>query len=128
MQDRISLEHDRLRLLKGQGESSSSSGHAAFSNKIEALKILTQALLKEMEALGKASALESGFEIKFDDEVHKYEADLIRCALIRTGGRQRRAARLLNMKVTTLNSKIKRYNLRTDELVDSASKLRQRIK
>lgn len=127
MQDRISLERDRLRLLKGSAEANPSSppqGQATF-NKIEALKVLMQALLKEMEALGKASALESGFEINLDDEVRRYEADLIRCALIRTGGRQRRAARLLNMKVTTLNAKIKRYNLQTDELINSASSLRQ---
>jgi DNA-binding NtrC family response regulator len=126
MQDRISLERDRLRLLKGSAEASPSPGQAAFNNKLEALKVLMQALLKEMDALGKASALESGFEINLDDEVRHYEADLIRCALIRTGGRQRRAARLLNMKVTTLNAKIKRYNLQTDELVNSASSLRQR--
>jgi DNA-binding NtrC family response regulator len=128
MQDRISLERDRLRLLKRSAEAnalSPSQGQATFNNKIEALKILMQALLKEMEALGKASALESGFEINLDDEVRRYEADLIRCALIRTGGRQRRAARLLNMKVTTLNAKIKRYNLQTDELINSASSLRQ---
>jgi DNA-binding NtrC family response regulator len=128
MQDRISLERDKLRLLRGNTEPAPLSGQATFINKIEALKVLMQAILKEMEALGKASALESGFEIKLDDEVHKYEADLIRCALIRTGGRQRRAARLLNMKVTTLNAKIKRYNLHTDELVNSASNLRRRIK
>jgi DNA-binding NtrC family response regulator len=126
MQDRISLERDRLRLLKGSAEVSPSAGQATFNNKIEALKVLMQALLKEMETLSKASALESGFEINLDEEVRRYEADLIRCALIRTGGRQRRAARLLNMKVTTLNAKIKRYNLQTDELINSASRLRQR--
>jgi DNA-binding NtrC family response regulator len=128
MQDRISLERDRLRLLKGNAEASAPSGQAIFNNKIEALKVLTQAILGEMDALGKASALENGFEINLDDEVRRYEADLIRCALIRTGGRQRRAARLLNTKVTTLNAKIKRYNLHTDELVNSASSLRRRIK
>jgi DNA-binding NtrC family response regulator len=124
MQNRIPLERDRLRLLKGNAEASPTTGPATF-NKIEALKVLMQVLLKEVEALGKASALESGLEINLDDEVRRYEADLIRCALIRTGGRQRRAARLLNTKVTTLNAKIKRYNLQTDELINQASSLRR---
>jgi len=44
-------------------------------------------------------------------EVHRFEAELIRSALARTQGRQRRAARLLGMKVTTLNAKIRRYKI-----------------
>ena len=44
-------------------------------------------------------------------EVSRFEKDLIRTALSRTGGRQRPAARLLGVKVTTLHAKIKRYGL-----------------
>jgi transcriptional regulator with GAF, ATPase, and Fis domain len=44
-------------------------------------------------------------------EVRRFEAELIRSALIETGGRQRQAARLLGTKVTTLNTKIKRYKI-----------------
>lgn len=62
------------------------------------------------------------------DEVHRYEAGLIRCALIRTGGRQRRAARLLKMKVTTLNAKIKRYHLDADEMLNVAASFRRSSK
>jgi DNA-binding NtrC family response regulator len=43
--------------------------------------------------------------------VRRFETDLIRWALMRTGGHQRRAARMLNLKVTTLNAKIKRYRI-----------------
>jgi DNA-binding NtrC family response regulator len=43
--------------------------------------------------------------------VRRFETDLIRWALMRTGGHQRRAARILNLKVTTLNAKIKRYRI-----------------
>jgi DNA-binding NtrC family response regulator len=50
-------------------------------------------------------------KIDLDEEVKNYEMELIRCALIRTGGRQRKAARLLNIKISTLNAKIKRYNI-----------------
>ena len=45
------------------------------------------------------------------DEVRRFEIDLIRRALDQTGGHQSRAARLLGMNATTLNSKIKTYNI-----------------
>jgi DNA-binding NtrC family response regulator len=43
--------------------------------------------------------------------VQRYESELIRQALQRTGGNQRRAAKLLGVKVTTLNCKIKRLGI-----------------
>jgi DNA-binding NtrC family response regulator len=49
--------------------------------------------------------------IDFYDEVRCFEVDLIRRALEQTGGHQSRAARLLGMNATTLNSKIKTYNI-----------------
>jgi transcriptional regulator with GAF, ATPase, and Fis domain len=53
--------------------------------------------------------IESGFD--FYDEVSRFEIDLIRRALLQTGGHQVQAAKLLNLKVTTLNSKIKHYQI-----------------
>jgi len=49
--------------------------------------------------------------VNFYDEVKRFEIDLIRRALDQTGGHQSRAARLLGLNATTLNSKIKSYNL-----------------
>jgi DNA-binding NtrC family response regulator len=49
--------------------------------------------------------------VNFYDEVRKFETDLIRRALDQTGGHQSRAARLLGLNATTLNSKIKTYNI-----------------
>lgn len=49
--------------------------------------------------------------INFYNEVHRFEVSLIRRALEHTGGQQSRAARLLGMNATTLNSKIKNYNI-----------------
>ncbi len=49
--------------------------------------------------------------LDFYKEVEKFEIELIMQALNNTGGNQRQAAKLLNVKVTTLNSKIKRYRL-----------------
>ncbi|HEU4478949.1 MAG TPA: sigma-54 dependent transcriptional regulator [Pyrinomonadaceae bacterium] len=52
-----------------------------------------------------------GRGVNFYDEVRRFEIDLIRRALDQTGGHQSRAARLLGMNATTLNSKIKTYNI-----------------
>lgn len=50
--------------------------------------------------------------ISFYDEVSKYEIELIRRALELTSGHQSKAAKLLGMNNTTLNSKIKVYNIK----------------
>ncbi len=59
------------------------------------------------------TALDAGRGVNFYDEVRRFEIDLIRRALEQTGGRQSRAARLLGMNATTLNSKIKTYNIQS---------------
>lgn len=63
------------------------------------------------EADGSAAAIDLARGANFYDEVKKFEIDLIRRALDQTGGHQSRAARLLGLNATTLNSKIKSYNL-----------------
>ena len=60
---------------------------------------------------GGTSLLDLGRGVNFYDEVRRFEVDLIRRALEQTGGHQSRAARLLGMNATTLNSKIKTYNI-----------------
>ena len=57
---------------------------------------------------------------KFDlqEEVQRYEIELIKGALQRTRGNQRRAAKLLGVKVTTLNCKIKRFGISTHDESD----------
>ena len=128
MREDIPLGREQLRLLKSDVAASAPLSGTTLNNKVEALKALTRALLKELEALSAAQPPENRHEVTLSDEVRRFEADLIRSALIRTGGRQRRAARLLNMKVATLNAKIKRYNLNTDALIEGASDLSQHIK
>lgn len=90
----------------------------AMNNRLEALRVLSQSLLLEVEALkdnakSKVEVIEEVRDGKIDleREVQKYEVELIRCALVQTGGRQRRAAKLLNVKISTLNAKIKRYGI-----------------
>jgi DNA-binding NtrC family response regulator len=63
------------------------------------------------EGSGAGAGIDIGRGVNFYDEVRRFEIDLIRRALEQTGGHQSRAARLLGMNATTLNSKIKTYNI-----------------
>jgi DNA-binding NtrC family response regulator len=49
--------------------------------------------------------------LDFYREVERFETGLIKLALDHTGGNQSRAAKLLQIKPTTLNSKIKLYRI-----------------
>mgnify|MGYP003297424835 CR=1 FL=1 len=79
------------------------------------------ALLEESEslerehALAEASAVPDSLDIKsgidFFEEVRRFEIQLITHALKYSGGNQARAARLLGLGTTTLNYKIKAYEL-----------------
>jgi len=81
---------------------------------IEALRELAKALIKEVEDLGTEQPVVSGNDLSFYDEVRRFEINLICLALNHAGGQQKRAARLLGVKATTLNSKIKRYRIDWD--------------
>ena len=67
-------------------------------------------VLKELESLTNNQP-EPERRLGLQEEVQRYEIELIRSALQRTRGNQRRAAKLLRVKVTTLNCKIKRYGV-----------------
>ncbi len=84
---------------------------ADLTQRADVLKDLALALLNEVQTLRGDQPMSIEGAIDFYDEVRRFEIELITRALKRTGGHQMRAARLLNVKVTTLNSKIKRYNI-----------------
>jgi DNA-binding NtrC family response regulator len=71
-------------------------------------------LLKEVESLTN-SRPEPERKLGLQEQVQRYEIELIRGALQRTQGNQRRAAKLLGVKVTTLNCKIKRFGIGISE-------------
>ena len=68
-------------------------------------------LLGEVESLSISVPVDIKNGARFSDEVRQFEVNLIRTALGRTSGSQIRAAKLLGLKPTTLNAKIKRYNI-----------------
>ena len=90
---------------------SSGNGSQPFDSRISYLKILALSLLREIACAENISEGQSNDTIDLQAEVRRFETELIRSALIHTGGRQRQAARLLRTKVTTLNTKIKKYGI-----------------
>ena len=78
-----------------------------LADRIKALREITLSLLTELESLESLAA--PARNLRLDDEVKRFEIALIRAALVKTKGNQARAAVLLGIKHTTLNSKIKRY-------------------
>lgn len=67
-------------------------------------------VLKELESLTNSQS-EPDRKLGLQEEVQRYEIELIQNALHKTRGNQRQAAKLLGVKVTTLNCKIKRYGI-----------------
>ena len=93
------------------GQRAIKEGNDEIGVMLEGLTSLAWALRDEVEALLPPAAFNVKDGIDFYFEVEKFEIDLIQRALDRTGGHQTRAAYLLKIKVTTLNSKIKRYHI-----------------
>lgn len=103
----------------------------ALCAEVEDLKLLILAMWREVGAIERKAPParpSPAAALDFQREVQLFEFDLIRCALIRTGGRQRRAARLLGIKAATLNAKIKRYRIDADAILNQAAALRLRNK
>lgn len=76
-------------------------------------EVVNPELAQEMiiDSDGKSSGIDIAHGVTFYDEVKKFEIDMIQRALDQTSGHQSRAARLLGLNATTLNSKIKSYNI-----------------
>ena len=71
---------------------------------------LARRMIRDSEGASGETDLSRG-GVNFYEEVSRFETDLIRRALEQTAGHQSRAARLLGLNATTLNSKIKTYNI-----------------
>jgi DNA-binding NtrC family response regulator len=87
----------------------------SFRERIEDLRQQAADLTARLEALAlfalpaKLPTVEGG--IDFYAEVRRFEISLIRSAMKHTRGSQTKAASLLRLNTTTLNSKIKAYNI-----------------
>jgi DNA-binding NtrC family response regulator len=82
-----------------------------MDDRINTLRQTVLQLLQEVESLTVAAPVGLKAGARLDEEVKQFEMNLIRTALGRTAGSQTRAAKLLGLKLTTLNAKIKRYHI-----------------
>lgn len=108
-----SISKGRLRALQ--------SRKAAPAERLENIRNMANALLQEAEsldhenAMAESSATVDNLNIRsgvnFFEEVRRFEMRLIGRALELTGGNQARAARMLGLGTTTLNYKIKSYEM-----------------
>ncbi len=93
----------------------------APADRLEKIRDMASALLEEAESLDHENALADASSavanlnvrsgVDFFEEVRRFEMRLIGRALELTGGNQARAARILGLGTTTLNYKIKSYEL-----------------
>lgn len=105
--------------LKGVNRSQApkvESGREAFQKRVASLCRQAEALTDELENLKSFGlpveplSVEAG--IDFYEEVKRFEIFMILRALKISQGSQKRAAGLLRMNITTLNTKIKTYKIR----------------
>jgi len=79
---------------------------------VSLIRALATTLLTEIDSLSVNEALNNdGEAFDLNDRVREFEIKLIRAALLRSGGNQRRAATILGLKTTTLHNKIKSYGI-----------------
>ncbi|HEV8618783.1 MAG TPA: helix-turn-helix domain-containing protein [Candidatus Udaeobacter sp.] len=91
------------------------------TQRLKKIRDMASALLEEASSLehensmaqasATVEALSLGSGIDFFEEVRRFEIRLIRRALELAGGNQARAAQMLGLGTTTLNYKIKSYQL-----------------
>ena len=105
-----SMLRQKLSLLNRASRSSSEDA-VASTTRLEVLREVALSLLEEIDTLRNNSAPDVEQGIDLFDEVRRFETALIKRALKITQGSQTRAARLLGINATTLNYKIKRYNI-----------------
>jgi|CXWL01.1.fsa_nt_gi DNA-binding NtrC family response regulator len=87
-------------------------GHHQLGDQLETLRSTVRSLLLEVDEKSRPVQIDVENGIDFYEAVARFEAQLIESALQATGGRQNRAAGLLRLRRSTLNSKMKQLNLR----------------
>ena len=84
---------------------------ATLDSRLDALRDVALTLLHEVESLRSLRPPRGSEQPKLPEAVRRFETQLILTALEKTRGNQVRAARILGVKHTTLNAKIKRYGI-----------------
>lgn len=84
-----------------------------LDNRLGTVREAALTLLREVESLREVQSIKQ--PVRLHEEVQRFEIELINSALSRSRGNQTHAARLLGVKLTTLNSKIKRYKIPVEQ-------------
>lgn len=92
-------------------EATMASSGNSLNLKINLLRELATVLSEQVQSLSVSQPLNISGGINLHDEVRRFEIDMIKSALQYTNGHQRAAARLLGLKPTTLNAKMKLYKI-----------------
>lgn len=88
-----------------------------LNERLNLLRRLAQSITLEIGEIEKkqeavvAASPQIDTKISLEEQVRRFEVYLIRFALLKTGGKQNAAAELLKIKRSTLNAKIKRYQI-----------------
>ena len=80
-----------------------------------ALALISEGVAQAHEPASGAEPPDAPAEMSFYEEVRRFEIGLITRALRRAHGKQRAAAQLLGLKATTLNAKMKQYQMRGND-------------
>jgi DNA-binding NtrC family response regulator len=87
-----------------------SLGDEALKGQLDFLRETLLAALDVVEAI-RATYVPAGHELQLGEAMKQFEVSLLRAAMFRSQGNQTRAAKLLGVKLTTLNAKLKRHNI-----------------
>ena len=113
-------DQDAQQGREGAQAAAAPAGEIDLGRKLEGLREAAQTLLRQIDQLERSlSARVTAPRADLHTEVQRFESEIIRDALRKTGGHQRRAARLLGVKVSTLNAKIRRYGIRLEDVIDA---------
>jgi len=83
----------------------------AFDATLRELQTVARRALRRVESLRIPSLPSAGTGLELIEVVQRFEIGLITSALVKTGGNQLRAAKLLGVKRSTLYAKILRYKI-----------------
>ncbi len=82
-----------------------------WGTELKTLSKLALVILGEIKALESVDRIKIQSGIDLLNEVRNFEINLIKLALLHSGGSQQRAAQLLGLSESTLSSKMKRYKI-----------------
>ena len=82
-----------------------------MTNNLSLIKALATSLISEINSLKVEDILIEEENFSLSEKVKEFEIKIIKLALIKTGGNQAHAAKLVGVKNSTLHHKIKTYKI-----------------